>query len=283
MWYLFEESFSNIRHGGFVSLLSVVIVTLTVTIASALILIGNYLQGEIENLKDRPAIIIFLKDTIGESEGQEFRSQIEKLDWASSVIYVSKKEALARSEEMFGDFGKTLTEGFSDSNPFPASLEIYIQETLLEPDKLSQFTAQLRSFTHQVEDVTSEQASSEFIRKVEMVLIGLGGLMGAASVIIVCFSIMLTAYFRREEIRVMRLVGATYWYIRIPLIAQGVFLGFIGSFSGILSFYVLFRLFVPRITEIQFIPWDQLGLILLGGVLLGLLGSIAPIRRYVNV
>ena len=283
MWYLFEESFSNIRHGGFVSLLSVVIVTLTVTIASALILIGNYLQGEIENLKDRPAIIIFLKDTIGESEGQEFRSQIEKLDWASSVIYVSKKEALARSEEMFGDFGKTLTEGFSDSNPFPASLEIYIQETLLEPDKLSQFTAQLRSFTHQVEDVTSEQASSEFIRKVEMVLTGLGGLMGAASVVIVCFSIMLTAYFRREEIRVMRLVGATYWYIRIPLIAQGVFLGFIGSFSGILSFYVLFRLFVPRITEIQFIPWDQLGLILLGGVLLGLLGSIAPIRRYVNV
>ena len=283
MWYLFEESFSNIRHGGFVSLLSVVIVTLTVTIASALILIGNYLQGEIENLKDRPAIIIFLKDTIGESEGQEFRSQIEKLDWASSVIYVSKKEALARSEEMFGDFGKTLTEGFSDSNPFPASLEIYIQETLLEPDKLSQFTAQLRSFTHQVEDVTSEQASSEFIRKVEMVLTGLGGLMGAASVVIVCFSIMLTAYFRREEIRVMRLVGATYWYIRIPLIAQGVFLGFIGSFSGILSFYVLFRLFVPRITKIQFIPWDQLGLILLGGVLLGLLGSIAPIRRYVNV
>ncbi len=282
MWYLFEESFSNIRHGGFVSLLSVVIVTLTVTIASALILIGNYLQGEIENLKDRAAIIVFLKDTIGESEGQEFRSQIEKIDWASSVIYVSKKEALARSEEMFGEFGKTLTEGFSDSNPFPASLEIYIQETLLEPERLSQLANQLWTFS-QVEDVRVEQASSEFIRKVEMVLTGLGGLMGAASVIIVCFSIMLTAYFRREEIRVMRLVGATYWYIRIPLIAQGVFLGFIGSLFGILSFYVLFRLFVPRITEIPFIPWDQLGLILLGGVLLGLLGSIAPIRRYVNV
>ena len=282
MWYLFEESFSNIRHGGFVSLLSVVIVTLTVTIASALILIGNYLQGEIENLKDRPAIIVFLKDTIGESEGQEFRSQIEKIDWASSVIYVSKKEALVRSEEMFGEFGKTLTEGFSDSNPFPASLEIYIQETLLEQERLSQLANQLWTFS-QVEDVRAEQASSEFIRKVEMVLTGLGGLMGAASVIIVCFSIMLTAYFRREEIRVMRLVGATYWYIRIPLIAQGVFLGFIGSLFGILSFYVLFRLFVPRITEIPFIPWDQLGLILLGGVLLGLLGSIAPIRRYVNV
>ena len=282
MWYLFEESFSNIRHGGFVSFLSIVIVTLTVTIGSALILIGNYLREEIEGLKDKPAMIVFLRDSVGESEGREFRSQIEKIDWAATVTYVSKEEALARGEEMFGEFGKTLTEGFADSNPFPASLEIYIKDTLLPPEKLLQLESQLESFD-QVEDAKTEQASSEFIRKVEMLLLGLGGLMGGASVIIVCFSIMLTAYFRREEIRVMRLVGATYWYIRVPLIAQGVFLGFIGSLSGIVSFYTLFRIFVPRISEMKFIPLDQLGLILLGGILIGLLGSIAPIRRYVNV
>ena len=282
MWYLFEESFSNIRHGGFVSFLSIVIVTLTVTIGSALILIGNYLREEIEGLKDKPAMIVFLRDSVGESEGREFRSQIEKIDWAATVTYVSKEEALARGEEMFGEFGKTLTEGFADSNPFPASLEIYIKDTLLPPEKLLQLESQLESFD-QVEDAKTEQASSEFIRKVEMLLLGLGGLMGGASVIIVCFSIMLTAYFRREEIRVMRLVGATYWYIRVPLIAQGVFLGFIGSLSGIVSFYTLFRIFVPRISEMKFLPLDQLGLILLGGILIGLLGSIAPIRRYVNV
>ena len=282
MWYLFEESFSNIRHGGFVSFLSIVIITLTVIIGSALILIGNYLREQIKGLKDKPAMIVFLKDSVGESQGREFRSQIEKIDWAATVAYVSKDEALARGEEMFGDFGKTLTQGFADSNPFPASLEIYITDTLVTPEELSQHVNQIRSFS-QVEDVKYEEEASEFIRKVEMVLLGLGGLMGGASVIIVCFSIMLTAYFRREEIRVMRLVGATYWYIRVPLIAQGVFLGFIGSLTGIVSFYTLFSIFVPRISDIQFIPLDQLGLILLGGVLLGLLGSVAPIRRYVNV
>lgn len=282
MWYLFEESFSNIRHGGFVSFLSVVIITLTVTIGSALVLISNYLRGQIEDLKDKPAMIVFLKDSVGESQGREFRSQLEKIDWAATVTYISKEEALVRGEAMFGEFGKILTEGFADSNPFPASLEIYITDTLVAPEKLLQHVAQIRSFS-QVEDVTYEEETSEFIRKVEMVLLSLGGLMGGASVIIVCFSIMLTAYFRREEIRVMRLVGATYWYIRVPLIAQGVFLGFIGSLTGIVSFYTLFRIFVPRISEIQFIPLDQLGLILLGGVLLGLFGSIAPIRRYVNV
>ncbi|RKU07893.1 hypothetical protein C6502_16160 [Candidatus Poribacteria bacterium] len=282
MWYLFEESFSNIRHGGFVSFLSIVIITLTVAIGSALILIGNYLREEIEGLKDKAAVIVFLKDSVGESQGREFRSQIEKIDWAATVTYVSKEEALARGEEMFGELGKTLTAGFADSNPFPASLEIYIRDTLIPPEKLLQHVSQIESFS-QVEDVKYEQEASEFIRKVETVLLGLGGLMGGASVIIVCFSIMLTAYFRREEIRVMRLVGATYWYIRVPLIAQGVFLGFIGSLSGIVSFYTLFRIFVPRISDVQFIPLDQIGLIILGGILLGLLGSIAPIRRYVNV
>ena len=282
MWYLFEESFSNIRHGGFVSFLSIVIITLTVIIGSALILISNYLRAQIEGLKDKPAMIVFLKDSVGESQGREFRSQLEKIDWAATVTYISKKEALERGEEMFGEFGKTLTEGFADSNPFPASLEIYITDTLVAPEKLLQHVTQIRSFS-QVEDVKYEEETSEFIRKVETVLLGLGGLMGGASVIIVCFSIMLTAYFRREEIRVMRLVGATYWYIRVPLIAQGVFLGLIGSLSGIVSFYTLFRIFVPRITQIQFIPLDQIGLIILGGVLLGLLGSVSPIRRYVNV
>ena len=50
------------------------------------------------------------------------------------MIYVSKDEALAKGERMFGEFGKTLTDGFADSNPFPASLEIYIRETLLPPE-----------------------------------------------------------------------------------------------------------------------------------------------------
>ena len=145
-------------------------------------------------------MIVFLKDSVGESQGQEFRSQLEKIDWAATVTYISKKEALERGEEMFGEFGKTLTEGFADSNPFPASLEIYITDTLVAPEKLLQHVTQIRSFS-QVEDVKYEEETSEFIRKVETVLLGLGGLMGGASVIIVCFSIMLTAYFRREEIR----------------------------------------------------------------------------------
>ena len=283
MRYLLEEAFSNIRHGGFVSFLSIVIITLTITIMSALILVGNYLHQEVESLKDEPAIIAFLKDTVNESEGRALRSQTEKIDRVASVVYVAKSEALARSKRAFGELGEIITQGFrEDFNPLPSSLEIYIEKASLNRGVLEQLAHHIKSFP-EIEDVNYEQYSSEFIRKAEMVIMGLGVLMGVASVIIVCFSIMLTAYFRREEIRVMKLVGATYWYIRIPLIAQGIFLGFMGSLCGIGSFYALFRLVTPRIGDVVFIPLNQLSLILLGGVLLGLLGSILPLRKYVNV
>ena len=159
MWYLFEESFSNIRHGGFVSLLSVVIVTLTVTIASALILIGNYLQGEIENLKDRPAIIIFLKDTIGESEGQEFRSQIEKLDWASSVIYVSKKRSpCPEVRRCLVILERPSRRDFQTVTHSPPHWKFISKKRYWSQINCPSLPRSLGPFTHQVEDVTSEQA-----------------------------------------------------------------------------------------------------------------------------
>ena len=250
---------------------------------SALILIGNYLHQEVESLKDEPAIIAFLKDTVNESKGRALCSQTEKIDRVASVVYVAKSEALARSKRAFGELGEIITQGFrEDFNPLPSSLEIYIEKASLNRGVLEQLAHHIKSFP-EIEDVNYEQYSSEFIGKAEMVIMGLGVLMGVASVIIVCFSIMFTVYFRREEIRVMKLVGATYWYIRIPLIAQGIFLGFMGSLCGIGSFYALFRLVTPQIGDVVFIPLNQLSLILLGGVLLGLLGSILPLRKYVNV
>ena len=76
MWYLFEESFSNIRHGGFVSLLSVVIVTLTVTIASALILIGNYLQGKSKTLRTDQRLLSFLRTRSVSLKGRNFAAKL---------------------------------------------------------------------------------------------------------------------------------------------------------------------------------------------------------------
>jgi len=283
MWYhLLDETLSNIRHSGFVSLLSVVIIAFTIAITSALVLVGNYLKQEVEDLKDEPAIIAFLKDSLDDSAGKELQSRIQADRRIASVTYVSKAEALTRTKKAFGELGEIIMQGFEDINPLPASLEVHLEADFLNREVLKQLVAQIQSFP-EVEDVTYEQFSSDFIRKAELVILGFSGLMGGASVIIVSFSIMLTTYFRRQEIQVVRLIGATRWYIRIPLILQGIFLGFTGSLSGVVCFYIIFRLFTPRLGELEFLPFNQLIFILLGGVLLGLLGSVLPVHKYLNV
>ena len=282
MLYILGEVFSNIRHSGLISLLSALIITLTITIASALILIANHLHGEVENLKGRPTITAFLKDTLDASQGRQLRSQVEKIKQITSVIYVSKAEALARSEKAFGEFGRIIIQGLEESNPLSASLEIDVDEAFLNRPMLEQLVLYVKSFPG-VEDVAYTQFNSEFIRKAEKMTLGLSLLMGGASILIICFSIMLTAYLRREAIRVMRLMGASTWYIRMPLICQGTFLGGMGSLSGVGCFYGLFRQFTPQLGDLEFLSSNQCLLIVLGGMLLGLLGSLLPLRKYVNI
>jgi cell division transport system permease protein len=283
MWYhLLDEAFSNIKHSRFVSLLCIVIITLTIAITSALVLMSTYLRQEVEVLKDEPAIIVFLKETTDESARRTLQQQIAKHSRIKSVTYISKADALTRSKEAFGELAALITESFDDLNPLPASLEVHVEAAFLNREMLAELASQFSTFS-EVEDVTYEQFSSDFIRKAEWVILGFSGLMGGTSVVIVCFSTMLAAYFRREELRVVRLMGATRWYIRIPLILQGVFLGFIGSLAGIGGFYALFRFFTPRLGDLAFLSLSQLALIVLGGVLLGLLGSLLPLNKYVNV
>ena len=282
MRYMFAEVLSNIRHGGLISFLSVVIITLTVTIASALILTASYLRQEIENLAEKPTIIAFLEDTLDASQGHQLRSQVEKMRQTTSVVYVSKPEALARSEKAFGEFGSIIIEGLQESNPLPASLEIYVDEALLSRPMLEALAVEVKSLPG-VEDVAYKQFDSDFMRKAETVTHGLSILMGGASILIVCFSIILTAHFRREAIRVMRLMGASTWYIRAPLVCQGTLLGVIGSLSGIGCFYGLFYLFTPQLGDLEFLSFNQCFLVVVGGMLLGLLGSLLPLRKYVNI
>lgn len=81
----------------------------------------------------------------------------------------------------------------------------------------------------------------------------------------------------------MKLVGATYWYIRIPLILQGIILGVAGSVLGMFVFYVIFSLYVSKIGNTPFLSLGQILLIIMTGVFLGFIGGIAPVRKYANV
>ncbi len=277
--YSIEEAFANLRYGGLINLLSLAIIALTVMILSALILVVIHIHGELKRLEDEPSIVAFLEDSVDKSSADQLRSQLEKIKDIESVTYISKQDALNRAREIFGEEGNAITEGLRDINPLPASLEIRTRTT--DPKFIEKIAEEIRTY-QDIEDVNYERGSAAFIWKAELVVIGLSVFLGSASIAIVCFSIMLTVYFRREELRVMRMVGATYWFIRVPLLLTGGILGLVGSALGLLALYGLFRIFAAPLGPIHFLPLIWVVRILGIGCLLGLIGGAIPVSKYLN-
>lgn len=282
MPYLIDETWLNLKQGGLVNLLSLLIVVVTILTLSTIFLVGSYIHSEVSQLKEKPVIVAFLKNSINSSEIYKLCKSIEILSPVSSVKYISKKEALSRAKEVFGESGELILEGFKDINPLPASLEIGIKPELLEPEIVERVVTEISSYS-QIEDISYEQSSSKFIKNAELLVTGLAVLLGGTSIAVVCFSIMLTSHFRQEEIRIMRLVGATYWYIRLPLIMQGVILGFLGTILGLGLFYWIFHLFTSQIGSLSFLSIEQIITIILIGTGLGLVGGLISGRKYSRI
>ena len=282
MAYILEETISNIRHGGVVSILSVIIITLTTVIVAALTLLHNTIRRDVDAIKSSTAIIVFLSDTISPSEQERLIENISGLRSVKKVVYISKIQALERSNQIFGEFSNII-QGLEAVNPLPASIEIQVQEQYLRLEDLEITAKQIRQMSKQIEEVSYETLTSSFVNQAEVGILGLGIIMSFASIVIIAFSIVLTVYFRREEIEILRLVGASSWYIGIPLVIQGGFLGGFGSLTGVCLSFLIFQSFNYQLEIMSFISMRQTCLIVFSGIFFGLLSSILPTLKYANV
>ncbi len=279
MAYIWRETFSNMRHSGIIGVMSIIVVVLTTLVLSALLIIANYIHAELSTLKQSPLVVVFLKEGLQDSERQLIQEEIETLPQVQSTRYVSKEDALLKTKEMFADRQEIL-EGLEDSNPLPSSFEIELKTQFLADIK--QVAEKLNGLPG-VADVHYAEQTSELVRKVETALILIGSTLGLASIAIICFSIMLTSYMRREEIRIMRLVGATGPFIRLPLLLQGIIQGVLGSAIGLATLYGLLNLLPTEAVLISFLPTRQIALILWLGMFMGFVGGAVPLRRLLKI
>jgi cell division transport system permease protein len=224
-------------------------------------------------------VAVFLKDGLQDSDRQLIQEEIEKLPQVQSARYISKEDALLKTKEMFAD-RKEILEGLEDSNPLPSSFEIELKTQFLADIK--EVAERLNGFDG-VEDIQYAERTSELVRKVQTALIIIGSTLGLASIAIICFSIMLTSYMRREEIRIMRLVGATGPFIRLPLLLQGIIQGVLGSAIGLAILYGLLYLLPVEAVLISFLPTRQIALILWLGAFMGFVGGAVPLRRLLKI
>lgn len=281
MRYIVSEAVLNVRHGGVVSLLAMFIVALTTILFGVLYLVRTAVHFELARMEDRPIVVVFPEDALTDDEVRAMAADIGGLPSIESTQIVSKAEALARSQDLFGEQSGVLLEGFGRDNPLPRSIELWASGEGREPRALLVLSEQLRARPG-VESVTFEADSIRAIDRVRNTVMLLGGLVIVISVVVISFSIMLTIYARRDELNILRLVGATYGFIRIPLLLQGCIEGFVGSAVGLGLLYLLFQN-VGAMAGIQgFLGPVAAGAIVLGATLIGMAGGMIPMRRHLR-
>jgi cell division transport system permease protein len=217
---------TNFWRNGLLSMAATLILTITlftISIFIALILIGN---SAIQNVSSRIDIIAYFKDNVKETEIMDVREDISVLEGVRYVEYISKEKAYEKwqGQEQDERLEKFVTR---KDNPLPRSLEVRMADPeqtnrvadFLQNDEIQPLLHNVKYNQELIENL------NKYIGIIKRVGIGLVSIFVAISVLVVFNTIRLAIYARRDEIDIMKLVGATSTFIRAPFLVEGILFG----------------------------------------------------------
>lgn len=293
--HLLDETFLNFRRGGWGVMASIGAITVAFLVTGIFLLLTLNFSTVVARWAEDFQVIVFLHDNITPEQQTLVQKRLDAEMAIREVTFVSKEEALADFRKQIRG-QESLLEGLQ-ANPLPASFQIRIREKYQTADALGQLAASLKRMEG-VEDVLYGQEWVERVTSVVEVMkilgIMIGAVLGVASLFIVANTIRLAVYARAQEIEIMRLVGATRTYIQIPLILEGTLQGGLGAALALGLLYGLFKATMWQMGSAASILFTgpelaqflatQYGAAMIGvGVLLGGVGSLVAVRRFLKV
>lgn len=288
--YLFNRGFQLIRQNLVINVMAVGTVALSFLIFSVFFLVFQNLNGFLRVWEEKIQVIAYLTDDVNEKEIEVIRGDLENLPQVEKVRFVSKAAAMNILKRHLGDHDRVL-EGFT-SEILPASLEIQLQRTYRNAEDVRRMVSRLEN-TKGISDVQYGQQwidrFSVFLDIYRFSTLMLGLLLSVAIAFIVSNAIRLSIYSRREELEIMRLVGATPSVIKIPFYIEGGLQGLIGSAVSLVMLLLLYLFFLSELSQklrfyglfvdIHFLTPVTVFSIIIGGGLLGFLGSYFCLAR----
>jgi len=278
-----------IRRSPYQSIAATLVMTVTFFAISVFALLTIVSAGVIEYFESAPQLRIFFKQTATEDQIKELQKQIEDTGRATSVTYVSQEEALKIYHDLTEQDPILLELVTSDI--LPASLEIQTDD----PENLNEIAAALDGVTI-IEQVQLPQDVIDTIiswtEGARRLGIGVISVLLIVTMFVILTIIGIKITVRREEIEIMRLIGASNWFIRLPFLLEGMLYGFIGALAGWTLAVGLLLYETPGLKEklgdIQVLPLSPIVLTellvaeLLFAILLGALASYLAVLRYLK-
>jgi cell division transport system permease protein len=286
---LFAEALRSIGANVSTTVASALSVLIGMFLVGVFIGLGTWLVSWSDDKKRELAVHVFIAETAKEPQINELRVLLESDERVKpgGITFISKAKAL----EIMRKRNPELTENLL-SNPLPASFDVVPKRG--EDTEAIALSVQ-KSKLAAVEQVRYGKEVSQRIlaiaRAIQIVFLIAVIVLLVASTILIANTIRLSIFARRREIEVMKLVGATNWYVRGPFMLEGVLTGLIGSLAAVLLLFVGREIAIPQILgHIQDDPdvralaftWTA-AVLVLGGLAIGALGSGLTLRRFLRV
>jgi cell division transport system permease protein len=291
--FLLREALVNLRRNILVVTGAVLAVFISLGLAFGALAVNELVRVNTVAWQEGVHVIVWLNDAgrngVPADAHQTLLAEVQGWDEVANAYYVDKTAAYQEFLEIFGN-DPDMIEALENPSALPTSIRIELSDI----DLYQNVEFRLQQQPQLVMKISSAAQEIEQISAVSRVLnflgIGLSVLLGASAVILIANTIRLAIYARRDEVAIMKLVGASNWFIRVPFLLEGLIEGLVGAGLAVFSVWVAARnlagaaagipLINLQLSNAFFLRWGVV--FLLFGAVAGVLGSLLGLSRYLR-
>ena len=295
--YTIKQGIRNIWRNKMFSLASIATMSACIFLFGLYIAIVSNFQAMVKEAESGVAVTVFFEPGISQGQIDQIGSEIRKRAEVKNCEFLSAEEAWESFREEYFKGSEEAAAGFADDNPLAnsASYAIYMNDISMQP-VLVQYLKGLEGVRDVRHSATVANTLSDFNSLIGYISVGIILILFLVAIFLISNTVTTGIAVRRDEIGIMKLIGATDSFVRAPFIVEGVLIGLIGAIFPLLLLYLLYNRIIVYIEEkfsffsslIHFVPANTVfhtlvPVALLLGVGIGFLGSRVTIRKHLNV
>jgi len=278
--FLIGEAVRDLRRAGRVAVAAILLITLSLAALGGFWLVSTNVGQAVAHWRDRVRVIVYLKREPAPTDVQPLVERVQAMPGVATVRFVSKSEALGTLKQVLGKDASVAEQ--LPTNPLPASLEVTLTEDGATPDGARALIARLSALS-EADDIGGGIDWIERLargqRLLEVIGLSVGAVLALAAILTVTTATTLVLHLRRQELEIMRLVGAPELVVRMPLLLQGMLQGLLGAVMAIWALIVVYTVAGPRLEplvsqtlgleRLTFLKTQTVVVLMLAGTMLG--------------
>lgn len=283
MPYAVRQGMAAFRRAPLLAALSIAMIGLSLFVIGLFGVVAYNLRLVIDRVESRVEIVAYLRDSAPAGEVEAMRADVEAMPDVAEVLYISREQALETARRELGDLRPVFAD--LETNPLPASFEIRLEPGQRSADAVRAVADRIAMFDV-VEDVSygNEWLDKVFLlrRIAAAATFVLGGAFAIVAALIIGAAVRMAIFARRDEIAIMRLVGATTGFIRRPFLVEGLLAGILGGVIAVPLTYLTYDLLSRAVFELDWIPYAWILIGVVAGAFLGVVASATAVHRHLR-